>query len=479
MFVDGLVAKKDKLLTNFKENRKRFVLLGFFAVFLFLTIVYVGPFGGLEKLGLIGQKKESEQSSLAATVPNDSQFSAQWALVKIRAKDAWDITKGSKSVKVAILGSGVDSAHRDLSANMIPGYNSINPAADTHDEFGFGTMAAGIIGAVGNNSQDVAGINWQVSVLPVKVCITFDCNAANLARGIRWAADNGAQVIDVSSSSSTDPTGEIASAVTYAQTKGAIIVAVAFRLPGAGLWFPGRLPNVVTVTDTDQNDQIIFSQSQDAALDIVAPGDNIISTWPNNRTQSLGGSDLAAAHVSGVLALLLSKGATPTAAVDAIYQGAVDLGAVGRDNIYGAGRLDACGALNAAGFTCPVGSNPTPVATPIITPTPAPSAIPTITPLPTPAPTSTPNPTPIPTSGIKGLVVVGGWNKSLIVGAHIEVTNTGKSYLTDSQGRYTTDNLPAGTYLLTVSAIGYVNQSAVITVSGGFATKDFVLTKIP
>lgn len=309
--------------------------------------------------------KSSKPVSLAATIPNDTYFSSQWALAKIRSTDAWDLTTGSSAQKIAVLSTGVDTSHPDLIENLIPGYNAVSPGSSYGDLSGQGTMMSGIIGAVGNNAKMVTGVNWKVSILPVRVC-DKTCGIDKVAEGIRWAADADADVIVVGAAFESSST-VLESAVNYALSGGSLVVAAAGDVATKPVHYPAAYPSVVAVGASDSADAVASFTSKGAALDVVAPGVSITNTWPGSQISTGSGTHLAAAHAGGVLGLMLAAGVPATQAVGFLQQSAVDLGTAGFDNTSGWGRIDACGALNAAGRTCPVGSG---------TPSPAPSTDP-------------------------------------------------------------------------------------------------------
>ena len=243
------------------------------------------------------------------------------------------------------------------------------------------------------------------------------------------------------------------------------MVGYAFSLLGGSLWYPAAYSDVVTVGLTTRSD---FSLSPAAAeLDIVASGVDIVSTWPGGSTRSTDGPHLAAAHVTGVLALLLSKGVTPTAAVDALNRGAVDLGPAGRDDTYGFGRLDACGALNAAQITCPTaaGSSPLPTPTPAVTPTP--SSVPTAT----------------PATGVTISGTVTSSTGGAVASAQIKVSlmpwgTPVTTVSANSEGFYTANLQPNKVYKLTVLASGYQTKTDYVTVYSSSVTRNVTLQKI-
>ncbi|OGB84966.1 hypothetical protein A2994_01560 [candidate division Kazan bacterium RIFCSPLOWO2_01_FULL_48_13] len=332
---------------NFRDKRHILTLVGTLIIFLTIPLTVI----------LVQQTREP--TSRASTTPNDPKFSSQWALPKIRAPEAWDITKGSATIKVAVVDGGITSTLADLQGQLGTGYNAITPGGSTEDDvgsYGSGTQAAGIMGARTNNGVDMAGSSWNITMLPVRVCDMFGCRTADkTAEGIRWATANGAQIIDVSLAWSSS-TAALDAAVADAISRGILVVATAgdYYPQNASVGYPAALPGVIAVGATDSTDTVWSSSSRGAQLDIIAPGVSVLTLVKDGCCLTRSGTRLAAAHVSGALALLLSQGISPTAAVAALYQGAVDLGPAGRDDTYGWGRLDACGALNAAGFTCPV-----------------------------------------------------------------------------------------------------------------------------
>ncbi len=315
----------------------------------------------------------------AATTPNDPQVPSQWALAKVRAPEAWDLTRGSATIKVAVVSTGVVSTLTDLQGQLAPGYNAISPGGSTQDDFGTygnGTAAAGIIGAATNNGADMAGLNWQVTLLPVKVCDqTGTCPNAAIAAGINWAVTSGAQIINLGPAlNPTSASPDITAAVANAVSRGVLVVASAGNYSGY-VGYPANLSGVIAVGATDSTDTIASFSGRGSQLALVAPGVSVLSLARQGCCIAFTGSEFAAAHVSGALALLLAAGVSPSAAKTAVLQGAKDLGAIGVDTVYGSGRLDICNALTKAGRSCPSGA-PTvtpvpPTATPTRTSTPA------------------------------------------------------------------------------------------------------------
>jgi serine protease len=349
----------------------------------------------------------SSQDAAAATRPNDFWFQvgSQWNLDKIRAPFAWDVTTGRSDVVIAVLGTGVAPDHPDLVGKLVSGTNTVN-GGSTNDTDGMtiggaGSAMAGVIAANTNNSIGIAAVCWACKIMPVKVCGTTgaSCMVPDTAEGIMWATDHGASIIQTlyffEAYSTPAELAELESAVNYALSRNVIVVAPTGNT-STWMGYPAVYSGVVAVGGTDKTDTILPFSGRGAAIDVTAPGESIVSTAYPNGYAAYTGTIMASANVSGVLALLLSAGASPTAAVDCLYHSAVDLGSPGWDPVYGWGRIDAYAALQACGAGSPTpGGTATATGTPTRTLTPAPAtATPTRTPTATPTPPSTGTPTP-------------------------------------------------------------------------------------
>ncbi|MEW5759218.1 MAG: S8 family serine peptidase [Candidatus Thermoplasmatota archaeon] len=289
-------------------------------------------------------------------VPNDPKYSTQWAIPKIKADNAWDIVTGSNSVILAIVDSGVDYNHPDLASNMwssstgTHGYDFVNNDNDPLDDFGHGTMCAGIAAAVMNNNYGIAGIA-QVKIMAVKVSDSHG-NAIGSAeiQGIKWAVDNGADIISISLGGSGAYQSEM-DACNYAWNKGAVIVSASGNAGKHEVYCPAAYANVIATGAIDKNDQRWAYSNYGPELELAAPGVDILTTNKGNAYITESGTSLACPHVSGVAGLILAANSSLTnAEVRTILQNtAVDLGAQGRDEYYGFGRIDAEGCVREAG----------------------------------------------------------------------------------------------------------------------------------
>lgn len=285
------------------------------------------------------------------TIPNDSGYFLQWALPKINAPRAWDLARGS-GVTIAILDSGVDLDHPDLAAKIVSGYDFINDDADADDDNGHGTHVAGIAAAISNNALGVAGLAWDAKIMPIKVLNRSGVGPTSaLAHGICWAANHGADVINMSLSS-PNLSNTVWAAIDYANSKDIVSIAAAGNefLKGNTVRYPGALNNVRAVAATDNQDAHASFSNTGVYVDIAAPGVGIISTYVRNQVPSvtiLNGTSMATPLVSGLAALVLSVSPdlSPNHVMAAIHDSAVDLGDPGRDVVFGYGRIDAAAAL--------------------------------------------------------------------------------------------------------------------------------------
>ncbi len=304
--------------------------------------------------------------------PTDPLYPQQWALAGgsggIYASEAWDVstTRGT-GITVAVVDSGIDLQHPELSAKLVPGWDFFNDDNNPDDNIGHGTHVAGIIAARANNSAGIAGVAFNAKVMPVKVCdIIVDpisgsylgCPYYYIAAGIIHAVDKGARVINLSLGGAKDsPT--VKGAVDYALARNVVVVASAGNDGDTTnhVSYPAAYPGVISVAAHDNEGIHAPFSTSNPFVDISAPGVNILSTVPAELDSDPGtpvgyalddGTSMAAPHVSGVAALLLSAkvATTPATVLDALICGAEDAGAPGFDPEYGHGRLKADYSMN-------------------------------------------------------------------------------------------------------------------------------------
>ncbi len=253
---------------------------------------------------------EPDHVAVAYYVPNDPGYSNQWALPKIQAPEAWDLTKGSSTIRVAILDTGIDQNHEDLGAKIVANRN-FTTSRTVDDRHGHGTHCAGIAAAITDNGKGVAGVGFNSVLMNGKVLGDNGSGQYSwVASGIIWAADNGAHVINMSLGGTSAST-TLEDAVKYAYNKGAVLVAAAGNDNTSSPSYPAYYAQCIAVAATDQNDAKASFSNYGSWVDIAAPGVSIYSTLPNHPHRlttrnygSLSGTSMAAPHVAGVVALL-------------------------------------------------------------------------------------------------------------------------------------------------------------------------------
>jgi thermitase len=272
------------------------------------------------------------------TFPTDSSFGLQYGLVNIRAPQGWDYATGSMAITIAVLDTGVDLSHTDLAAKIVPGHDFVNNDTVPQDDHGHGTHVAGITAAVTNNANGVAGVSWGARIMPVKVLNSAGGGTfANMAAGITWAVDNGAQVLNISVGASSSSI-VLQNAINYAVSQGAIVIAASGNSASPVL-YPAAYPNVIAVGATDSLNNLAGTSNYGPEMDLVAPGVNIYSTEPGGYGYR-GGTSMSAAYVSGFAALLRGIPGNSASSVRSIMEGtALDLGSAGWDQYYGSGLI--------------------------------------------------------------------------------------------------------------------------------------------
>lgn len=344
---------------------------------------------------------EPDAIATKVEVPNDPLIANQWGLGKIQSFGAWDTTHGLADVDIAVLDTGVDGNHPDVGPKIAGRANFTNVADGDLD--GHGTHVAGIASAFTNNAVGIAGAGYLSRILSVKV---LDDNGSGyyswIANGIYWAADNGAEAINMSLGGSS-PSTTLQNAITYAWSKGVVITAAAGNNNRNRAFYPAYYAPVIAVAATDQNDRKARFSNYGSWVDVAAPGVSILSSYKGSYAY-LSGTSMASPFVAGLAALV--KGYHPDWSNTQV-RGKIESTAdrISKTGSYWTfGRINACLAVDCttAGSTVLPTPTPTPTATP--TPTPAPTPIPSATPISTPTPTPVPvdnmlTPTPTPSPG--------------------------------------------------------------------------------
>ncbi len=335
------------------------------------AIIDLGATQGVERAELIGI------GGVLATTPNDPDFGIQYGLLNtgqtingvvgtpgadINATEAWVVTTGDPDVVIAIVDTGVSQSHPDLQDNVLPGYSSLGGSWDDDIFISHGTHCAGIASGDTDNALGVAGVGWDCSILPVKVLGFLGTGTEpDIAAGVVWAADNGADVISMSLGS-PDFGSVLENACNYALDQGVIIVAATGNTPGVPIFAPARFDSTIAVGATDNRDQIASFTTTGPEMTVTAPGVDVWSAWdtlalfgPTDGYAFQSGTSMATPHVAGTVGLMRSVNRSISSdQVRAIFEAtSVDLGAPGFDPTFGYGRIDAFEAVLAAGGASP------------------------------------------------------------------------------------------------------------------------------
>lgn len=289
---------------------------------------------------------------LSTPVRGDAIRDSQWQLDELDAKAAWRISTG-KGVTVAVVDSGVDGSHPDLVGQVLPGTDLVRQSGSGQsDPVGHGTTVAALIAGRGDDSRGVVGLAPRAKILPIRVLDEenrYD-DALIVAKGVRWAVDNGAQVINLSlGGNGTSPA--LAAALDYAFARDVVVVACTGNLAPSmpsGVWYPAREPGVVAVAGLDRDSDELWSGSITGPETILtAPATGLLGARPGGfwRVQ---GTSFAAPLVTATAALIRSRwpGMSAGDVINRLIHTARDLGPAGNDDSFGFGLVDPLAALS-------------------------------------------------------------------------------------------------------------------------------------
>jgi len=291
--------------------------------------------------------QEVAESAVAAKAkPSPPSQPAQiipWGIERILAPLAWGTSTGA-GVKVAILDTGIDLDHPDLRLNIAGGVNTINPRKAPEDDNGHGTHVAGIVAAV-DNTIGVVGVAPQAKLYAIKALDrTGSGYLSDIIEGLQWCVAQGMKVVNMSLGT-TYNVPSFSDAVKAVYNAGIVQVAAAGNSSGPTN-YPAAYPEVISVAATDSNN-VRAPWSCYGKIDLAAPGVSIFSTYKGDSYATMSGTSMASPHVAGVVALRLARypGESPAAVLNALQAAALDLGETGWDMYYGAGLVQAPGAI--------------------------------------------------------------------------------------------------------------------------------------
>lgn len=374
--------------------------------------------------------------------PNDPYYPQMWNLPMMHLSEAWDLVHTNKRATVAVIDTGVDYNHEDLSGVVTKGKNFIAGNMNPLDDQGHGTHVAGTIGGVTNNGIGISGVSWGAKILAIKACDkNGDCNTTNVSKAVQYAVDSGVKIINISIAGAGSCNGTYADVMKYATRHGALVISAAGNGnngDGVGVnadtQIPAACDGVMAVGAVKPDGLRSPFSNYGSRVQIAAPGGVgpcsmptcILSTSLSNGYSLRSGTSMAAPHVSGVAALLLASNSALTAAQirTCLVNGAER---ISTDHPIGP-LLDARGALVA----CAKKTDPTP--------------------------TSLPNET----SAISGTVFVDSNNNNKMdktekpfPGAQVVLSGlVSDSALSNSKGRYIFSDLTPGLYTVSLTVNG-------------------------
>ena len=267
-----------------------------------------------------------------------------WSVEMIRAPEVWKLTKG-EGIKIAVLDTGIDYRHPDLSPNVIRGINFTSlDRQDYMDRYGHGTYVAGLIAGC-DNGIGIIGVAPKAQLIAVKVIGDNGAGSPQtIVQGIEYCIEEKVDIISMSLGTRFDPGPQLHHVIREARKAGIIIVAASGNESSYCGW-PARYEEVIAVGAIDSKGQKASFSNMGYELDVSAPGVGILSTYPNGAYAVLSGTSMATPIVSGVIALIQSYGRKqgkkigPNEIMKMLPEFTIDLGQAGHDSQYGYGMI--------------------------------------------------------------------------------------------------------------------------------------------
>lgn len=287
-------------------------------------------------------------------IPNDPLFSSQWHHANMHSAEAWDLVKGSDSVVCAFVDTGINTAQSDL-FHRVSGYNSASHISEAdggtsvvEDLNGHGTHVAGCGAAKGNNSYGVVGAGWDMRPMMIRTSDSSSGGAyiEDIMEGARWAIEHGARVASASYSGVEYDT--VGSTGTYIKGLGGLFCYAAGNSASDLSWFD--YADTIVVGATDPGDARAWFSSYGKAVDVFAPGQDILSTGWGGEFWVLSGTSMATPMANGVIGMIWSANPSLSAqqVEDILEQSCDDMGSPGEDIVYGWGRVNTFKAVKMA-----------------------------------------------------------------------------------------------------------------------------------
>jgi len=310
-----------------------------------------------------------EDVTLHKDFPNDPRFKDQWHLQQIHMMDTWKAAQGD-GVIVAVIDTGVAKVPDLNETEIVPGWNFVTDSPNAADDHGHGTHVAGTIAQSTHNGLGVAGVAFHAKIMPIKVLSARGSGSVSgIANGIRWAADHGAKVINMSLGGPM-ASSVLSKAVKYAHDKGVVVVCAAGNDGRGKVSYPAAYPHAIAVASTQFDETTTFYSNWGKEIDIAAPGgntrvdqngdgqpDGVLQNTivPGNISKNdylwFMGTSMASPHVAGVAALVVGQGVTNPDAVEKVLKETARQPKVApkdKQNRYGAGIVDAAAAVKKA-----------------------------------------------------------------------------------------------------------------------------------
>lgn len=311
--------------------------------------------------GIVAAAEVNATYTLFLFKPDDPYYGQyQYAPRITGCESGWEIETGSSSITVAVLDTGINGEHEDITGRVIAGRNigagaDIPPGANS-DDLGHGTFVSGIIGAAGNNGKGIAGVAWHINLMPVKIIAEgVNTTAAHIVEGLVWAVDHGADVVNMSFGGSIYSIA-INDAVNYALEENVVLVAAMGNDSKKMMKYPAAMPGIMAIGSTNGRDEVSYFSTRGNHMSVAAPGESIYSCRHSSATEYFfaSGTSASAPFVSGLAALLLSgnPGLSPGQVRSMIEDSADPLGPDDFSLDYGYGRVNVYHAL-----TIPVVNN--------------------------------------------------------------------------------------------------------------------------